>query len=51
MIAEKGMLAQAGFFECYSSTVQTRQAMAQRVLDNLAAFFAGREMPSAAPTA
>ena len=32
-----------------SSTVQTRQAMAQRVLDNLAAFFAGREMPSAAP--
>ena len=32
-----------------SSTVQTRQAMAQRVLDNLAAFFAGREMPSTAP--
>ena len=31
-----------------SSTVQTRQAMAQRVLDNLAAFYAGREMPSAA---
>ena len=31
-----------------SSTVQTRQAMAQRVLDNLDAFFAGREMPSAA---
>lgn len=31
-----------------SSTVQTRQAMAQRVLDNLAAFFAGREMPSTA---
>jgi lactate dehydrogenase-like 2-hydroxyacid dehydrogenase len=32
-----------------SSTVQTRQAMAQRVLDNLAAFFAGRTMPSVAP--
>ena len=32
-----------------SSTVQTRQAMAQRVLDNLDAFFAGREMPSRAP--
>ena len=31
-----------------SSTVQTRQAMAQRVLDNLAAFFAGRPLPSAA---
>jgi lactate dehydrogenase-like 2-hydroxyacid dehydrogenase len=31
-----------------SSTVQTRQAMAQRVLDNLDAFFAGREMPSQA---
>lgn len=31
-----------------SATVQTRQAMAQRVLDNLEAFFAGREMPSAA---
>ncbi|MBC5783859.1 2-hydroxyacid dehydrogenase [Ramlibacter sp. USB13] len=31
-----------------SSTAQTRQAMAQRVLDNLAAFFAGREMPSRA---
>jgi len=33
-----------------SSTVQTRQAMAQRVLDNLSAFFAGRPLPSAAPT-
>lgn len=32
-----------------SATVQTRQAMAQRVLDNLAAFFAGRPLPSAAP--
>ncbi|HZY16106.1 MAG TPA: NAD(P)-dependent oxidoreductase, partial [Ramlibacter sp.] len=32
-----------------SSTVQTREAMAQRVLDNLAAFFAGQPMPSAAP--
>ena len=32
-----------------SSTVQTRQAMAQRVLDNLAAFFAGEPLPSAAP--
>lgn len=32
-----------------SSTVQTRQAMAQRVLDNLAAFFAGQPLPSAAP--
>jgi lactate dehydrogenase-like 2-hydroxyacid dehydrogenase len=31
-----------------SSTVQTREAMGQRVLDNLAAFFAGRELPSAA---
>jgi lactate dehydrogenase-like 2-hydroxyacid dehydrogenase len=31
-----------------SATVQTRQAMAQRVLDNLEAFFAGRTMPSAA---
>ncbi|HYE38629.1 MAG TPA: 2-hydroxyacid dehydrogenase [Ramlibacter sp.] len=31
-----------------SSTVQTRQAMGQRVLDNLEAFFAGRELPSAA---
>lgn len=31
-----------------SSTVQTRQAMAQRVLDNLAAFFAGETMPSVA---
>lgn len=34
-----------------SSTVQTREAMAQRVLDNLAAFFAGRPLPSAAPAA
>jgi len=32
-----------------SATVQTRQAMAQRVLANLAAFFAGQPMPSAAP--
>jgi hydroxypyruvate reductase len=32
-----------------SSTAQTRQAMGQRVLDNLAAFFAGRTMPSVAP--
>ena len=31
-----------------SATVQTRQAMGQRVLDNLEAFFAGRELPSAA---
>lgn len=31
-----------------SSTVQTREAMGQRVLDNLEAFFAGRELPSAA---
>jgi len=31
-----------------SSTVQTREAMAQRVLDNLEAFFAGRPLPSAA---
>lgn len=34
-----------------SSTVQTRQAMAQRVLDNLAAFFAGRPLPSQASAA
>jgi lactate dehydrogenase-like 2-hydroxyacid dehydrogenase len=34
-----------------SATVQTRQAMAQRVLDNLAAFFAGEALPSAAPAA
>lgn len=34
-----------------SSTVQTRQAMAQRVLDNLAAFYAGRPMPSQASAA
>ena len=32
-----------------SATAQTRQAMAQRVLDNLAAFFAGETMPSVAP--
>lgn len=31
-----------------SSTVQTREAMAKRVMDNLAAFFAGRPLPSAA---
>jgi hydroxypyruvate reductase len=31
-----------------SSTVQTRQAMAQRVLDNLQAFFSGQPLPSAA---
>ena len=31
-----------------SATVQTREAMAQRVMDNLAAFFAGRPLPSAA---
>jgi len=31
-----------------SATHQTRQAMAQRVLDNLDAFFAGRPLPSAA---
>jgi lactate dehydrogenase-like 2-hydroxyacid dehydrogenase len=31
-----------------SATVQTRQAMADRVVDNLAAFFAGRALPSAA---
>ena len=30
-----------------SATEQTRQAMAQRVLDNLDAFFAGRPLPSA----
>ncbi len=29
-----------------SATVQTREAMGQRVLDNLEAFFAGRAMPS-----
>jgi hydroxypyruvate reductase len=31
-----------------SATVQTREAMGQRVVDNLAAFFAGEKMPSAA---
>ncbi len=31
-----------------SSTVQTREAMAKRVMDNLAAFFAGQALPSAA---
>jgi lactate dehydrogenase-like 2-hydroxyacid dehydrogenase len=31
-----------------SATVQTREAMAQRVLDNLQAFFAGEPLPSAA---
>jgi len=34
-----------------SATVQTREAMAQRVLDNLAAFFAGQTLPSAAAAA
>jgi lactate dehydrogenase-like 2-hydroxyacid dehydrogenase len=34
-----------------SATVQTREAMAQRVVDNLAAFFAGEALPSAAPAA
>jgi hydroxypyruvate reductase len=33
-----------------SATVQTRQAMAQRVLDNLAAFFAGQPLLSDATT-
>lgn len=32
-----------------SATVQTREAMAQRVLDNLEAFFAGKALPSQAP--
>jgi lactate dehydrogenase-like 2-hydroxyacid dehydrogenase len=32
-----------------SATVQTREAMAQRVLDNLGAFFAGKPLPSQAP--
>jgi hydroxypyruvate reductase len=31
-----------------SSTVQTREAMAKRVMDNLEAFFAGQPLPSAA---
>ena len=31
-----------------SATVQTREAMAQRVLDNLSAYFAGQPLPSAA---
>jgi hydroxypyruvate reductase len=31
-----------------SATVQTRQVMAQRVLENLSAFFAGQALPSAA---
>ena len=31
-----------------SATVQTREAMARRVMDNLAAFFAGEALPSAA---
>lgn len=31
-----------------SSTAQTREAMGQRVMDNLAAFFSGRGLPSAA---
>jgi hydroxypyruvate reductase len=34
-----------------SATVQTREAMGQRVLDNLAAFFAGQPLLSAAPAA
>lgn len=34
-----------------SATEETRQAMAQRVLDNLDAFFAGRPLVSAAPLA
>jgi len=34
-----------------SATVQTREAMAQRVMDNLAAFFAGQPLPSAASVA
>jgi lactate dehydrogenase-like 2-hydroxyacid dehydrogenase len=34
-----------------SATVQTREAMGQRVIDNLAAFFAGEPLPSAAPAA
>ena len=34
-----------------SSTVQTREAMAQRVMENLAAFFAGETMPSLAQPA
>jgi hydroxypyruvate reductase len=29
-----------------SATVQTREAMGQRVLDNLSAFYAGKPMPS-----
>lgn len=32
-----------------SATVQTREAMARRVLDNLRAFFAGQPLPSRAP--
>jgi hydroxypyruvate reductase len=34
-----------------SATVQTREAMGRRVLDNLQAFYAGEPLPSAAPTA
>lgn len=34
-----------------SATVQTREAMAKRVMDNLAAFFAGQPLPSAATAA
>jgi lactate dehydrogenase-like 2-hydroxyacid dehydrogenase len=34
-----------------SATEQTRQAMAQRVLDNLDAFYGGRPLVSAAPAA
>lgn len=34
-----------------SATVQTREAMARRVMDNLAAFFAGQPLPSAAAAA
>ncbi|MDB5900991.1 MAG: Hydroxyacid dehydrogenase [Ramlibacter sp.] len=32
-----------------SSTVQTREAMGRRVMDNLRAFFAGQPLPSTAP--
>jgi hydroxypyruvate reductase len=34
-----------------SATVETRQAMGDRVFDNLQAFFAGKPLPSAAPSA
>jgi lactate dehydrogenase-like 2-hydroxyacid dehydrogenase len=32
-----------------SATRETREAMGQRVLDNLRAFFAGAPLPSAVP--